>query len=79
MDKKMKSMHPTHDLSNDKCCVCEKMGHHACSCPNIIGEDCKIVGVNHCEVAKEMRNKEYCIEGMVFLQPAESKEHPTLL
>ena len=75
----MKSIHPTHDLSNDKCYSCGKMRHHACSCPNMMDKDCKeIAGVNHCEVVEEIGNEEYCLEGVVFLEPAESKECPTL-
>ena len=54
------------------------MGHHAHSCPNMTDENCKeITGVNHCEVAEEIGDKEF-LEGVAFLQPAESKERPTL-
>ena len=76
--KKSKSTYYNHDLSNDKCYACGKMGHHAHSCPNMTDEDCKeIAGVNHCEVAEEIVDEEF-LEGVAFLQPAESKERPTL-
>ena len=72
-------MHPTHDLLNNKCYACGKMGHHACSCPNMADEDHKeITGVNHCEVAEEVGNGEYCLEGVAILQPSESKKCPSL-
>ena len=59
VDEKTKSMYHTHDLSNDICYACGKMGHHACSCPNITDENHKeIAGVNHCKVAEEIGDEE---------------------
>ena len=79
VDKQMKSVHPTNDLSNKKCNACEKVANPACSCPNIMDEDHKkITGVNYFEVAEEVKKEKNCLKGMSFLPPTDSKELSTL-